>query len=109
MKEITITSTIKLPTADEIKAAVKSKSPIEPKQAVVVHCFVDGYDYGDEANKAVYECMNEADESLRNTIASDVVAAYCDENKIKWGSIRVLSVANYGKHFVIEAVIETRD
>ena len=110
MKEITITSTIKMPTADEIKAAIKNNiSPIEPKQAVLVHCFIEGYDFSNEASKAVYECMSEADEFLRNTIASDVVTAYCNENKIKWGNIRVISVTNYGKHFVIEAIVETRN
>lgn len=109
MKEITITTTttVKIPTADEIKATARIPSPIEPERALVAHCFVDGYEFGEAASRAVYECMAEADESLRNTIASDVVEAYCDENGIQWASIRIVSIAKYDKHFVIEAIVKT--
>lgn len=109
MKEITITTTttVKIPTADEIKATARIPSPIEPERALVVHCFVDGYEFSEAASRAVYECMAEADESLRNTIASDVVKAYCDENGIQWASIRIVSIAKYDKHFVIEAIVKT--
>ena len=41
MKEITITTTttVKIPTADEIKATARIPSPIEPERALVVRCF----------------------------------------------------------------------
>ena len=51
--------------------------------------------------------MAEADESLRNTIAGDVVEAYCDENGIRWASMRVVSITKYNEHFVIEAIVKT--
>ena len=105
MREITITSTIKMPTNGEIKTVAKQASPIEPRQATIVTCFVNGYEFENEADKAVYECMKEADAFYKNQIASDVVSAYCEAHGIEWGIIRILSINHYGKHYVIEAVI----
>lgn len=70
MKEITITTTttVKIPTANEIKATARIPSPIEPERALVVHCFVDGYEFSEAASHAVYECMAEADESLKTLL-----------------------------------------
>jgi hypothetical protein len=41
----------------------------------------------------------------RNSIASDVATAYCDENHIKWRTLRVISVSEYPTHFVIESLV----
>lgn len=107
MKEIAITSTIKVPTADEIRATARIPSSTEPEHALVVRCFVEGYEFSEAASRAVYECMLEADESLKSIIAGDVVEAYCDENGITWRGIRVLSITDYNEHFVIEAIVKT--
>ena len=104
MKEITITTTIKVPTNDEIKEVAKNFTPIEPQQAMLITCFVYGYEYESEPNKAVYECMKEADGIDKSRFANDVAVAYCTANNIKWHTVRVISVIEYAKHFVIEAV-----
>ena len=109
MKEITIEKIIKIPTADEIETVAKNQSPIEPKQIILITCFVMGYEFENSGNRAVYECMEEADEFDRNRIASDVAIAYCERNNIKWGSLRIINISKNNKHYVIEALVIPRE
>lgn len=104
MKEVTIKRTIQLPTNEEIEAVARKRSPIEPQPATVITCFVENYSYLNDNEKVVYECMKNADPGLRNSIASDVAVAYCDLHGIKWGTLQIVRVTDYGSHFVIEAV-----
>lgn len=104
MKEVTITRTIQLPTNEEIEAVVRKRSPIKPQLATVITCFVENYSYLNDNEKVVYNCMKNADTELRNSIASDVVVAYCDLRGIKWSTLEIMRVTDYGSHFVIEAI-----
>lgn len=108
MREITMTETILMPTDEEISASVKEKSPIPPQQVTLVTCFIEGFNYCTEEQKAVYKCMKMANKFYRASIASEVVTAYCNKAGIKWGTIRVIQISEYKEHFVIEAMATTR-
>lgn len=103
MKEITITETIILPTEEEIIKAAKNRSPIAPKQATVINCFVENWD---KCGKEVFQCMKDNDKLRRDQIAIDVAFAYCYKHNIPCGSIRILWIGEFDNHFVIEALAE---
>ncbi len=88
------------PTQDEIKEASREYSPIEPKSAMLITSFV--FDHSKEVFKLMKANYGGYD---RNSIASDVATAYCDENHIKWRTLRVISVSEYPTHFVIESLV----
>lgn len=101
-----------LPTEGEIYAVAAHQYTFEPERVQLVRVFVSGYTFESKANQSVYKAMYNVDKSWRNSIAGDVVAAYCENKGIEWGSIRVISINHYenksGGHFVIEAIVATK-
>lgn len=92
----------------------KSISPlIEPEIYTEITLVVDGSKWNpNETEKKVYEGLKR-DESW---LASDLVASYCDNNDIRWGIIKGLSIQHYehgkngenGGHFVVSAYVWKR-
>lgn len=100
-------------TAD-IEAVGRAYSPIEAIDTKVINAFVNGYRFGSDSEQRIYNAMRTADDSRRQTIAFDVITAYCEAHHIEWASQRILSVTNYenssnGGHFVIEALVTLRE
>ena len=97
--KFTVTEEREYPTQDEIKEASRTYSPIKPKSAMLITCFV--FDHSKEVFRLMKDNYGGYD---RNSIALDVACAYCDENNIKDRTLRVINVIEYPTHFVIEAL-----
>ncbi len=97
--KFTVTEEREYPTQDEIKEVSREHSPIEPKAAMLITCFV--FDHSKEVFRLMKDNYGGYD---RNSIALDVACAYCDENNIKDCTLRVIGITEYPTHFVIEAL-----
>lgn len=102
-----------LPTKEEIKEAASNQYTFEPEQVQLVRVFAMGYEFENKARQAVYKAMSENKQAFKNIIASDMVAAYCEDKGIDWGTIKVINISEYhntsnGGHFVIEAIVGPR-
>lgn len=97
--KFTVTEEREYPTQDEIKEASRTHSPIKPKSAMLITCFV--FDHSKEVFRLMKDNYGGYD---RNSIALDVACAYCDENNIKDRTLRVIGITECPTHFVIEAL-----
>ena len=75
-----------------------------------IRFFISGDKFENESEQRVYNAMRRADDFERDRIASDLCVAYCDTNRIDWGTICNIRCLNHEQgdegHYVIEAIIE---
>lgn len=97
-----------------VKELGKSITPlIDPEIYTEVTLVVDGSKWNpNETEKKVYEGLKRDERWL----ASDLVASYCDNNGIRWGTIKGINIQHYehgkngenGGHFVVTAYVGKR-
>lgn len=107
--------------ADEIRAAVEAMHNVEeygadatPHQIEVrtkIEFAIDGYSWSTDEQKAIYKAMT--DQSRRPSYIMELVAAYCNNNGLRWTGIDTPSAQHYsngknGGHFIITAYITTK-